>query len=67
LHNKYEKRYQIINSERGVGRTFYLMPYQHISKPNLISQPIGIQLLSSLVCKYAGQAFNKMLILPPFS
>jgi hypothetical protein len=41
-------------------------PAQHISKPNLLCQPIGSQLFSGLVCKYAGQAFNKMLILPPF-
>jgi hypothetical protein len=39
------------------------MPSQHISKPNLLSQLIGSQLLCGLVCKYNGQAFNKMLIL----
>ena len=35
-------------------------------KTKLVSQSIEDQLLSGLVCKYFGQAFNKMLFLPPF-
>ena len=42
------------------------MPSQHNFKPNLLCLPKGNQLLSGLFCKYVGQAFNKMLILPPF-
>jgi hypothetical protein len=34
------------------------------TSPNqtLLSQPIGSQLLSGLVCKYAGQAFKHILV-----
>ena len=42
------------------------MPAQQISKPNLLTQPLGSQLLCGLVYKYAGQAFDKMRIRSPF-
>jgi hypothetical protein len=38
-----------------------------IYKANLMYHPIGKKPSSGLVCKYVGQAFNKVLFLPPFS
>ena len=42
------------------------MPAQHICKPKQTRAGVLLAETAGLVCRCAGQAFNKMRILPPF-
>ena len=51
--------------QRRAEKICYLIPFQHISKLNLFPESKGSQFFSGWVCKFVGQAFNKMHFLPP--
>jgi hypothetical protein len=57
---------QICTNLKGARKNILLNAFPAYSQTKLIYQPIGKQLISGLVCNYVGQAFNKMLFLPPF-